>query len=91
MIFDAALIEYTKKTDIDLVTCPFPDGLLHGDSPDATIQLLQGKSKDFKDFRNGNRKLIDLLRPVVQIVHLLSAFAGNTAGMVSPKYPICFL
>ncbi|KAI0290399.1 hypothetical protein B0F90DRAFT_1671992, partial [Multifurca ochricompacta] len=52
------------------------------DSSDAVLDLLKVKAKEFKDYRDGNRKLIDWLNPVVKVVHAFSGFLGEAVSLV---------
>lgn len=81
-ILDTALADYSRQVGINLATHPLADGLRSCGSPDDVLKLLENKAKEFKDFRNGNRKLIDWLGPVVQVVHALSAFLGSSTTMM---------
>jgi hypothetical protein len=69
-----ALDGYAKETGIDLTNNPFSTSLQGCNSPDDILQLIRDKAKAFKEFREGNRKLINWLKPVVSVVH---AFAGT--------------
>jgi hypothetical protein len=82
-IFDAALSDYTKKTGIDLATCPFAHTLQNCQSSDAILDLLQNKAKQFNTYRDGNRKLINCLKPVVQILHTVSTVLAEATAPVS--------
>ena len=82
-IFDAALSDYAKQTGIDLTTCAFAQTLQNCDSADHILDLLQDKAKQFQAYRDGNRKLIDCLKPVVQVLHIVSGILGE-AAIVSP-------
>jgi len=82
-IFNAALIEYTKKTGINPITCPFAERLLDCDSPESVIQLLQDTAQNFHDFRGRHSSLSKWLPPVVQVVYLVSGSLGHTACLVS--------
>jgi fungal STAND N-terminal Goodbye domain len=84
-IFDAALSDYAKKTGIDLATHPFAQTLQDCQSADAILELLQDRSKQFSTYRDGNRKLIDCLKPVVQILHTFSGLLAGAAALVSPR------
>ena len=46
------------------------------------LKLLEEKAKEFKDFRDGNRKLLNWLNPVVQVVHTLSTVLGASITLV---------
>ena len=83
-ILDAALSDYAQQTGIDLATHPSAQTLQHCNSADAIFDLLGDKAKQFQAYRNGNRKLIDCLKPVVQVLHAASGILGEAAAMVSP-------
>ena len=82
-IFDAALSEYTKQTGIDLAIHPSAQTLQNSSSADAILALLEDKAKQFQAYRDGNRKLINCLKPVVQVLHTVSAILGEAATSVS--------
>jgi fungal STAND N-terminal Goodbye domain len=82
-ILDAALSDYAKQTGIDLVTHPSAQTLQHCNSADAILDLLGEKANQFQAYRDGNRKLINCLKPVVQVLHAVSAILGEAAAMVS--------
>jgi hypothetical protein len=82
-IFDTALSDYAKKTGIDLATHPFCQTLQSCNSPNGILDLLDEKSKKFQAYRDGNRKLIDFLKPVVQLLHTVSGILGGVAALVS--------
>ena len=82
-ILDAAFDAYAKQTGIDLLKHPSVDKLQDCRSPDDVLQILSERESAFKDHRDQYRKLIDRLRPVVQVVHGFSALLGEVAGLVS--------
>ncbi|KAF8265889.1 hypothetical protein EI94DRAFT_265134 [Lactarius quietus] len=81
-ILDAALADYSKQVGIDLATSPLTDSLRSCGSPDDVLALLEDRTKEFKDFRDGNRKILTWLRPVVQVVHALSAVISPSFSLV---------
>jgi hypothetical protein len=84
-IFDAALSNYAKQTGIDLATQPFTQTLQNCNSADAILDILQRKANQFQAYRDGNRKLINCLKPVVQVLHTVSGIlCGDGATLVSP-------
>jgi len=89
-ILDAALADYTNQIGIDLVNHPLADSLRPCGSPDDVLKLLEDKANQFKDFRDGNRKLLNWLNPVVHVVHTLSAVLGASITLVSRKTPRSF-
>jgi len=80
-ILDAAFDSYVKQTGIDLAQHPSADKLQSCHSPEDVLQLLLERETAFKDYRDKHRKLLDGLRPVVQIVHRFSNFLGEVAGL----------
>jgi len=86
-ILDAALDDYHKQTGIDLINHPVAEQLHNCRSPDDVAKLLLERESAFKDYRDKYRKLIDCLRPVVNIIHAFSAILGSTSGLVSNQFP----
>ena len=82
-----ALDDYVKKIGIDLTKYPHADALRACDSPNAVLELLQGKAQAFKDYRDGDRKLIGWLKPVVEVVHGFSGVLGQAISLVSRMCP----
>ena len=82
-ILDAALADYNTQVGIDLANHPLADNLRSCSSPNDVLKLLEDRANEFKDFRAGNRKLINWLSPVVQVVHTLSAVLGASIALVS--------
>jgi fungal STAND N-terminal Goodbye domain len=86
-IIDAALADYTKVTGTDLSKTPFATALQQSDSLEAVLQLLHGREKAFKDYRDNNRKLINCLNPVVKVLHTFSDIVGEAGNQVKPQMP----
>ena len=84
-IFDTALSDFSKKTGIDLATHPFAQILQNCQSADAILDLLQDRARQFSTYRDGNRKFINCLKPVVQTLHLFSGLLASVAALVSPR------
>jgi hypothetical protein len=82
-IFDAALDSYAKQTGIDLTKHPSADELQSCGTSDDVLKIFQDKETDFKEYRDRHRRLINSLRPVVQVVHALSGVLGEVSGLVS--------
>ena len=83
LILDAALVEYTEQTGVDLAGNPFTHKLQHIDSSDGVLKLFQEREKEFKEYRDRNRKLINLLKPTVQVLHALSGPLAESISLVS--------
>ena len=85
-ILDKALADYREQIGVELDKHPFIDQLRGRDSPDDVLKLLEEKANAFKVYRDGNRKLINWLSPVVQVIHVLSGVLGEavSSDQVSP-------
>ena len=78
-----ALADYAQLTGIDLSKCPFADALEQSTSPQAILQLLQEREDAFKEYRDGNRRLIGSLGPVVNVLQAFSGILGDAVSFVS--------
>ena len=79
----AALDDYSKQTGIDLSNNPFTTMLEQSSSPDAILQLLQQREKAFKEYRDGNRRLINCLNPAVKVLQAFLGILGEAVSLVS--------
>src|SRR6267154_5735142 len=77
------LADYTRVTGVDLSKNPFAATIEHSNSPEAILELLQEREKAFKEYRNGNRRLISCLRPVVKVIQSFSGILGEAVNLVS--------
>ena len=82
-IFDKALADYREQIGVDLDQHTFIDELQGRDSPDDVLKLIEEKANAFKVYRDGNRKLINFLSPIVHFIHVLSGVVGDAAPSVS--------
>jgi hypothetical protein len=78
-----ALADYAKITGIDLSNNPFATALEQSGSPEAIFQLIQEREKAFKEYRDGNRRLIRCLRPAVNVIQAFSGILGEAVSLVS--------
>ena len=78
-----ALAKYSKETGIDLSNNPFATALEQSSSPEDIIQLLQQREKAFKEYRDGNRTLINCLSPTVKVLQAFSGILGKAVTLVS--------
>jgi fungal STAND N-terminal Goodbye domain len=76
-----ALVDYTNTTGIDLSRNPFAAAIERENSPAAILDLLQEREKEFKDYREGNRRLISCLRPTVTIILAFSGILGEALSV----------
>jgi soluble cytochrome b562 len=77
-----ALLDYAKVTGIDLSKNPFAAAIERANSPGAILELLQEREKEFKDYREGNRRLISCLRPAVNTIQAFSGVLGTAVSLV---------
>ena len=82
LIIDA-LAEYAKITGVDLSKDPFAAMLEQSNSPEAILELLQEREKAFKEYRDGNRRLISCLSPAVNVLQAFSGILGEAVSLVS--------
>ena len=78
-----ALEKYAKITGNDLSKNSFAAALEQFDSPEAILELLQEREKAFKEYREGSRRLINCLSPVVNVLQAFSGIFGEAVGLVS--------
>jgi hypothetical protein len=86
-IIEAALADYTKNTGIDLSKTPFAAAIEHSNSLEAILQLLHDRENAFKEYRDGNRKLINCLSPTVNVIQAFSGIIGEAVNLVSLSCP----
>jgi hypothetical protein len=85
-IIDAALADYAKITGVDLPNNPFAAAIELSNSPEAILQLLQGREKAFKEYRDGDRRLISCLSPAVKVLQAFSGILGDAVSLASLTY-----
>ena len=78
-----ALTDYANLTGVDLSNNPFAENLRQYNTPDAILDLLQDREKDFKEYRDGNRSLIKSITPAVRVLHAFSSLLGEAVSLVS--------
>ena len=78
-----ALADYAKETGKDLSSNPFAHKFQQSNSSEDVLQLLEEREKAFKDYREGNRRLINCLNPAVKVLHAFSGILGQAASLVS--------
>ena len=86
-----ALADYTKITGIDLSDNPFAAALEQSSSPEDILQLLQVQEKAFKEYCDGNRRLLNYLTPAVNVIQAFSGILGDAASFVSCTFQSCDL
>jgi hypothetical protein len=86
-VIEAALADYTKNTGIDLSKTPFAAALEQSNSPEAILQLLHDRENAFKEYRDGNRGLINCLSPAVNVIQAFSGIISEAVNLVSRTRP----
>ncbi len=87
-IIEAALADYTKITGTDLSKTPFAAALERSNSPEAILQLLHEREKGFKEYRDGNRRLINCLTPAVTVLQAFSGILGAVTQVSHTCHPV---
>jgi hypothetical protein len=88
-IINTALTDYTKVTGIDLSNNSFATAIDYLNSPEAVLELLQERQKAFEGYREENRRLINCLRPAVNVIQAFSGILGNAVSLVSQTFHPC--
>ena len=86
-----ALVDYSNITGIDLSANPFAAAIERANSPGDILGLLQEREKEFKNYREGNRRLISCLGPVVNIIQAFSGILGEAVSLVSHTHHLVTL
>ena len=86
-----ALVDYTTITGIDLSNNPFAAAIERANSPEDILELLQEREKAFKDYREGNRRLISCLTPAVNVIQAFSGILGEGVSLVSHTWHLLAL
>lgn len=81
-----ALSDYAKITGIDLSKNPFAATLEESISPEAILELLQEREMAFKEYRDGNRRLLSCLSPAVKVLQAFSGILGEAVSLVNVTY-----
>jgi hypothetical protein len=81
-----ALSEYEKKTGKPLFDNELATKLQQCDSADAIKAIFEGQAEAFEKFRDGDKRLMEWINPVVDVLSAFSDTIGATAGIVRPKY-----
>lgn len=81
-----ALAHYANLTGIDLTKNPFAEKIELSNSSEAILELLQEREKAFREYREGDRRLISCLCPAVKVIHTFSGFLGEVVSLVSVTY-----
>jgi len=92
VIIDAALADYAKTTGTDLSKTPFAAAIEQSNSPEVILQLLQEREKAFKEYRDGNRRLMKCVSLAVKIIQSFSGIIREAARQVGRTcHPVILL
>ena len=85
VLFEAALEEYGKQTDITLAEHPLAEELQNCDSVESVTAVLREQTRAFSEFQEKD-KVFKPLKKTVSVLHKLSATAnfGPDIGLVRP-------
>ena len=88
-VFDAALVEYARKTGKDINADPLTARLRSCTSSIDVHKALREQAQKFDEFRNGGRQgqIMKKLEPIVDVLLTLSngGALGNGIGIVSAR------
>ncbi len=82
-LFEAALSDYEKQTDISLEKHPFAEQLQHCYSVESVAVLLQSQVRACSEFQ-GIDRIMESLNRVVSVLYSISVSFDNL-GLVRPK------
>lgn len=81
-VFNTALDEYTKHTGNDLANHPLSTKLDTCKSPSDVLGVLREQAKVFREFREGNKKLMKVMEPTINVLCSLSGVFADNIGLV---------
>ena len=89
VLFESALQQYEKQTEIPLAKHPFAEQLQNCESVDSVIAILEEQVRAFSEFRESDR-VMKSLNGVVSVLSTLSAVTdfSDSIGLVRRKAPI---
>jgi hypothetical protein len=76
--------EYKKNTGKELLDDPLATEVQQCDSVHAILAIFQGQAEAFQQFRDGDRRLMKWISPVVDVLHMFSKSLDGVAGTVRP-------
>ena len=84
-VFDTALNEYKQKTGKELLDHPLATEVQRCDSADAILAIFQRQAEAFKQFRDGDRRLMKWIDPMVDVLYTFSETLGEGVSLVRLK------
>ena len=94
-IFDAALVEYTRKTGKNIDADPLTAKLRTCTSPDEVHAVLREQAQKFDEFRNGGRRKEQIMKKLKSTVDILLTLSNggvleNGIGLVHDRLRALF-
>ena len=87
-ILDAALNEYKKTTGGGLLDHPLAKEVKKCDTIGAISAILQGQARQFRQFKDGDQRLMKWIDPMVDTLSTFSETLGGVASIVRPGNPV---
>ena len=81
-VFSAALDEYARHTGDELAKHPLSAKLETCRSPADVLGVLRKQAEVFREFREGNKKLMKVIEPTVNVLCSLSGVFADNIGLV---------
>jgi hypothetical protein len=79
-----ALSEYENKTGKPLLDHPLATKLQQCDSVDAIKAIFEGQAQAFRKSRDGDKRLMECINPMVDVLSVFSDTIGGAASIVRP-------
>ena len=87
-VLDAALSEYKKTTGGGLLEHPLAKEVKECDTIGAISAILQGQAREFRQFKDGDQRLMKWIDPMVETLSSFSETFGGVASVVRPGNPV---
>jgi hypothetical protein len=85
-LLNTALTKYAEQTGIGLWDHPLASKIDSCDNPESILDIFQEQAQAFDELRKGDTRLFKWLRPVVNVLYILTNVAlGASARLVSPE------
>lgn len=88
-VFNAALDEYIRHTGNDIAEHPLSTELESCRSPCDVLGVLREQANVFREFREGNKRLMKVIEPTVKVLYSLSGVFADNIGLVRPFEMAC--
>ena len=88
-LFQSALQDYEKTTNITLAKHPLAEQIHDCHSVESITAILQGQAREFGDFKGSNRIMKSIKNTVTILCMLATTSAlGDSVHLVCPKAPM---